>query len=85
VTPPTTGIIEIKQGGDENITINHGCGGGNCGDGSNSSGGNGGDGGDGGDGGNGGGRESDDGSCLHLRFQSTWTYLTCLQYLLDQF
>ena len=62
VTPPTTGVIEIERGGDENITINHGCGGGNCGGGSNS--GNGGDGGDGGngrDGGNGGGRESNDG------------------------
>ncbi len=63
VTPPTTGIIEIKRGGDKNITINHGCGGGNCGGGSNSGGNNGGDGGDGGDGGNGdgGGRESDGG------------------------
>jgi len=28
VTPPTTGVIEIEQGGDENITINHRCGGG---------------------------------------------------------
>jgi hypothetical protein len=25
VTPPTTGAIEIERGGDENITINHGC------------------------------------------------------------
>ncbi len=25
VTPPTTGVIEIERGGDENITINHGC------------------------------------------------------------
>ena len=58
MTPPTTGIIEIERGGDENITINHGCGGGDC-DGSSSSGG--GDGGDGGDGGNGGGRESNGG------------------------
>ena len=31
VTPPTTGSIEIKQGGDENITINHGCSGSDCG------------------------------------------------------
>ena len=31
VTPPTTGSIEIERGGDENITINHGCGGGDCG------------------------------------------------------
>ena len=23
VTPPTTGAIEIEQGGDKNITINH--------------------------------------------------------------
>jgi hypothetical protein len=54
VTPPTTGAIEIKRGGDENITINHiggGDGGNNGGDG----------GGDGGDGGDGGGRESDGG------------------------
>ena len=58
VTPPTTGIIEIERGGDENITINHGCGGSNCGGGSNSGGD---DGGDGGDGGNGGGRECDGG------------------------
>jgi hypothetical protein len=55
VTPPTTGVIEIERGGDENITINHGCGGGNCGGGSNS----GSD--DGGDGGDGGGKESDGG------------------------
>ena len=53
-----TGVIKIEQEGDKNITINHGCGGGSCGGGSNS-GGN--DGGDGGDGGNGGGRESDGG------------------------
>jgi len=52
--PPTTGIIEIKQGGDVNITINHGCGGGDCGGGSNSGGDDGGNGSDGGDGGNGG-------------------------------
>ena len=25
VMPPTTGAIEIERGGDENITINHGC------------------------------------------------------------
>jgi hypothetical protein len=31
VTPPTTGSIEIKHGGAENITINHGSGGGDCG------------------------------------------------------
>jgi hypothetical protein len=70
VTPPTTGVIEIERGGDENITINHGCGGGDCGGGSNSGGndggdggddGDGGDGGDGGAGGNAGGRESDGG------------------------
>jgi len=48
---PTTGVIKIERGGDENITINHGCGGGNCGGGSNS----------GGDDGDGGGRESDGG------------------------
>jgi len=70
VTPPTTGVIEIERGGDENITINHSCGGGNCGGGSNSGGDDGGDdggdggvggGGGGGDGGNGGSRESDGG------------------------
>jgi hypothetical protein len=55
VTPATTGVIEIERGGDENITINHSCGGGNCG-GSSNSGGN-----DGSDGGDGGGRESDGG------------------------
>jgi len=58
VTPPTTDVIEIKQGGDENITINHGCGGSDCGGGSNSGGG---DSSDGGDGGDGGGRESNGG------------------------
>ena len=52
VTPPTTGVIEIERGGDENITINHGCGGGDCCGGSNSG---------GHDGGDGGGRESDGG------------------------
>jgi hypothetical protein len=51
VMPPTTGVIKIEKGGDENITINHGCGGCDCGGGSNSS----------GDGGDGGGRESDGG------------------------
>ena len=55
MTPPGTGAIEIKQGGDKNLTINHGCGGGNCGGGGNR----GGD--DGGDGSDGGGIESDDG------------------------
>jgi len=68
VTPPTTGAIEIERGGDENITINHGCGGGDCGGSCNSygnsdgdgGGGNGG-GGRGGDGGDGGGRESNGG------------------------
>ena len=63
VTPPTTGIIKIEQGGDKNITINHGCSGGDCGGGSNSGSNSGsddgGDGNDGGDGGNGGGRESE--------------------------
>ena len=34
VTLPMTGVIEIERGGDENITINHGCGGGDCGGGS---------------------------------------------------
>ena len=68
VTPPATGAIEIERGGEENITINHGCGGGDCGGSCNSNGnsdgdrggGNGG-GGRGGDGGNCGGRESDGG------------------------
>jgi len=50
-------------GGDENITINHGCGGGNCGGSRNS---NGNSGGGNGSGGNGGGRESD-GGILHGR------------------
>ena len=31
VTPSTTGSIEIEWGGDENITIKHGCGGCDCG------------------------------------------------------
>ena len=34
--PPLNGSIEIKQGGEKNITINHGCGGGDCGGGGNS-------------------------------------------------
>ena len=59
VTPPTTGVIVIERGGDKNVTINYGCGGGDCGGGSNS----GGDGGDGGvrksNGGVGGGRGDD--------------------------
>ncbi len=59
VTPSTTGSIEIEQGGDENITIKHGCGGGDCGGSGNSDGDGGGGG--GGSGGDGGGRESDGG------------------------
>ena len=46
VTPPTTGVIKIERGGDENLTMNHGCGGGDCGGGSNSGGDGGGDGGE---------------------------------------
>jgi len=66
VTPPTTGVIEIERGGDEYITINHGCGGDDCGGCSNSGSDDGGDGdgdGDGGesDGGVGCGRADDDG------------------------
>ena len=34
--PPSNGSIKIERGGEENITINHGCGGGNCGSGGNS-------------------------------------------------
>ena len=56
VTLSMTGVIEIERGGDENITINHGCGGGSN-SGSNDAG-NDGDGGDFGDSGDGGGRES---------------------------
>ena len=65
---PTAWSKFLGGGGDKNITINHGCGGGNCGGSSNSDGntdGNGGgddggsDGGSGGDGDDGGGRESD--------------------------
>ena len=55
MTPPATGAIKIERGGDENITINHGCGGDDCGGGGNS-GGN-----DGGNDGDGGGIESDGG------------------------
>ena len=55
VTLPATGVIKIEQGSDKNITINHGCGPGDCGGGSNSGGDDGGDGGVGGDGGKGGG------------------------------
>jgi hypothetical protein len=60
----------LGGGGDENITINHGCGGGDCGGSGNSDGNSNGDGGGGGgsggsgssgNGGNGGGRESDGG------------------------
>ena len=54
-TLPATGAIEIERVGDENITINHGCSGGDCGGGGNS----GGD--DGGNGSDGGGIESDSG------------------------
>ena len=61
VMPPTTGAIKIEREGDENITINHGCGGGDCGGSCNSGGGGGGGSGSGGDGGDGGGRESDGG------------------------
>jgi hypothetical protein len=53
VTPPMTVAIKIEQGGDKNITINHGCGGGNCGGSCNS------DGNSDGDGGGGGGRGDD--------------------------
>jgi len=60
---PTAWRKFLGGGGDENITINHGCGGGNCGGSGNSDGGGGGDvsggGGSGGSGGDGGGRESD--------------------------
>ncbi len=48
VTQPMAGTIEIEIGGDENITINHGCGGGNCGGSGNSDGKSDGDGGGGG-------------------------------------
>jgi len=49
----------LGGGGDENITINHGCSGGNCGGSSGNS--DGGGGGGGGSSGNGGGRESNSG------------------------
>ncbi len=63
---PTPWGMFLGGGGDENITINHGCGGGNCGGSSNSDGdGDGGSGGGGssggGSGGDGGGGESDGG------------------------
>ena len=56
---PTAWSKFLGGGGDENITINHGCGGGDCGGSGNSNGNSDGD--DGGDGGDGGGRESDGG------------------------
>jgi hypothetical protein len=34
--PPLIRSIEIKRGGEKNMTINHGCGGGDCGGGVNS-------------------------------------------------
>jgi hypothetical protein len=34
--PPSNGSIEIERGGEKNITINHGCGGGYCGSSGNS-------------------------------------------------
>jgi hypothetical protein len=55
VTPPMTGVIEIKRGGDKNITINHGCGDSDCGGSCNSNGKSDGSGG----GGSGGGRGDD--------------------------
>ena len=65
VTPPMTDAIKIEQGSEENVTINHCCGGGDCGGSGNSDGnsdgiggGGGGGSGGGGSGGNGGGRES---------------------------
>ena len=54
--PLTTGTIEIEQGGDENIKINHSCGGGGCGGNCNS---NGNSNGNGSSGGGGGGRGDD--------------------------
>jgi len=60
--PPLTGSIEIERGGEKNITINHGCGGGDCGSGSNSNSNSDGDGGgDGGGGGKGKGIGDDNG------------------------
>ncbi len=35
VMTPSNGSIEIERGGEKNTTINHGCGGGNCGSGGN--------------------------------------------------
>ena len=60
---PTAWSKFLGGGGDENITINHGCGGGDCGGSGNSDGNSDGDCGDcgGGDGGDSGGRESDGG------------------------
>ena len=60
---PTAWSKFLGGGGDENITINHGCGGGDCGVSGNSDGNSDGDCGDcgGGDGGDSGGRESDGG------------------------
>ncbi len=55
VTIAADGSKFFGGGGDKNITINHGCGGSDCGGGGNSSGD------DGGDGGDGGGREIDGG------------------------
>jgi hypothetical protein len=57
---PTAWRKFLGGGGDENITINHGCGGGDCG-GSGNSDGDGGDGGGDGSGSSGGGRESNGG------------------------
>jgi len=36
VMRPSNGSIKIERGGEKNITINHGCGGGDCGSGGNS-------------------------------------------------
>ena len=36
VMPTSNGSIEIERGGEKNITINHGCGGSDCGGGGNS-------------------------------------------------
>ena len=60
---PTDWSKFLGGGGDENITIHHGCGGGDCGGSGSSDGNSDGDGigGGGGDGGDGGGRESDGG------------------------
>ncbi len=58
---PTAWSKFLGGGGEENITINHPCGGGDCGGSGNSDGSSDGDGGGGGNGGDGGGRESDGG------------------------